>query len=241
MSANPIIPAPAHLSAKGYRNLPRQRARPLVPSEDLPDDVTGLERLVAIPAHLDVERSGRYLKKDGATYCNIYATDVAYLCGIYLARVWWKHPERWEPGTPAIWDRTVRELSADALTLWLAEWGSRYGWEVEALKGKAATIKARAAAANALQVAVNDAAAQGAPRLGVISAFAPGRQRGHIAVVLPEREGEEGWQAERDGDGVVTAPLQSQAGGRNRRLFTSDWYRDRDFSEVVFAHAPVVR
>jgi len=175
--------------------------------------------LHAIIAFLDVEHSARYQPTAKSTYCNIYAYDVCYLAGVYLPRVWWKSKAllALAQGTPqeVQYGTTVDELNANALHDWLGEWGDDFGWQ-------------RTFDATDLQTQINNAGG-----IGVIC----GRRKditrsGHITVVLPERPGN---AAQRSGAGVI-APLQSQAGVKNKQYFATPWWIDRaaEFSNVGF-------
>src|SRR5690606_14821394 len=101
---------------------------------------------VANPAHL------RYQPRGGTTYCNIYATDFACLCGAYPPRVWWTDRAllRLREGEKLAveYGRTVRELNANALHDWLEDFGPAFGWQREV------ELTALQAAANAGEVCV---------------------------------------------------------------------------------------
>lgn len=188
------------------------------------DAATRVAQLQAIADWLAVQSSPRFQRvPNGDTYCNIYATDYATLAGVYLPRVWWTAPALVQIGqghTPAVlYDVSVREMRADDLFAWLVDAGPSFGWR-------------RVFDASALQAAAN------AGGVGIICAdrMAEGRA-GHITVVVPE---DATHRAERDADGNVTQPLQSQAGAKNFRFGSArdDWwlgteFRDRGF----FAHA----
>jgi hypothetical protein len=103
-----------------------------------------------------------------------------------------------------IYDKTVRELTANALHRWLSEWGDDYGWQ------PCATMEDMQARANAGDVCLITA-----------ERMDPSRS-GHIVVVLPEVPGH---TANRQA-GAVIAPLQSQAGRINKAYFTSRWWMD---------------
>ncbi len=187
------------------------------------DATTRVAQLQAIADWLAVQTSARYQPTPNATFCNIYATDYGYLAGAYLPRVWWTAPALVQIGqgqTPAVlYDVSVREMRADDLFAWLVDAGPSFGWS-------------RVFDASALQAAAN------AGGVGIICADreAAGRS-GHITVVVPE---DATHRAERDADGNVTQPLQSQAGARNFRFGSAgkSWwlgaqFRDRGF----FVHA----
>ena len=187
------------------------------------DATTRVAQLQAIGDWLAVPTSARYQPTPSATFCNIYATDYCYLAGAYLPRVWWTAPALVQIGqgqTPAVlYDVSVREMRADDLFAWLVDAGPSFGWS-------------RVFDASALQAAAN------AGGVGIICADREAQGRsGHITVVVPE---DATHRAERDADGNVTQPLQSQAGARNLRFGSAGkhwWlggeFRDRGF----FVHA----
>ncbi len=121
---------------------------------------------VANPAHL------RYRPAGGTTYCNIYATDLAYLCGVYLPRVWWTDRallQLREGAQVAVeYGRTVRELNANSLYDWLEDFGPAFGWRREV------ELTALQAAANAGQVCV------------IVARRVDLNRPGHITAVVPE-------------------------------------------------------
>lgn len=170
---------------------------------------------------LDVEKSARYERTPELTYCNVYATDYCYLAGVYLPRVWWKEETlKSKAGTPRVFDQVaLREMQADDLYKWLQEYGMRYGWR-------------QVHDADSLQAAAN----QGG--IGIICADRRERGRsGHITVVLPE---DGAHAAERDKDGKVVQPLQSQAGAKNYRYGSAgkQWWQSKDtfIGFVFFVH-----
>jgi hypothetical protein len=157
---------------------------------------------------LDVERSARYLPTSKSTYCNIYAYDLCFLGGAYMPRVWWMAKallDLSQGGNPGVaYGKTVRELNANALFDWFSEWGDEYGWQ-------------RCVDVTELQDKANHGF------VGVICAQRRNLSRsGHITVVAPESAEH---AAERTGQ-TVTAPLQSQAGAKNKPYFTRQWWTD---------------
>ena len=167
---------------------------------------------------LDVERSPRYRPSEQRTYCNVYAYDYCYLARAYLPRVWWKAEALIDLAAgkvPAVrYGDTVRELTANALSHWLGEWGPAFGW-------------IRADSATELQ----DAANAGGVALVCADAREPGRS-GHISCVIPEGDGVTAARR----DGVVVGPLQSQAGRNNRRSFNDPWWETLldEFNDIGF-------
>ncbi len=168
---------------------------------------TKITDVYTIVNFLDVVNSARY-QPTKSTYCNIYAYDFCYLAQAYLPRVWWTSKTLMEfaktPGynpTPA-YGKNVEELNANALYNWLDEWGDDFGWvrtyDLTDFQGK-----------------VNDG------RVGIICAKRRDLSRsGHITCVVPEANG---FVAQREGVKVI-APLQSQAGSKNKKFFSEDWW-----------------
>lgn len=222
----PPLPA-AHLrenNAAATRQSTQHRAFPLGeasrptrnPADSAADRVLQLQ---AVADWLNVEASPRFARTAKATFCNIYAADYCYLAGTYLPRVWWTDTALLRIGqgqiVPVLYDDTVHEMRADDLFAWLVGIGPRFGWR-------------RVFDATALQAAANgggiglicaDREAQGLP--------------GHISVVVPE---DASHRALRDADGHVTQPLQSQAGGTNKRFGSAgkDWWLGTQFRDHGF-------
>lgn len=171
---------------------------------------------------LAVDTSTRYQRDAHSTYCNIYAVDYCYLAGVYLPRTWWTESAllriaRGEQ-VEAAYANTIREMRADDLHAWLIAFGPSFGWR-------------RVFDCTALQVAANG---------GGVALICADREQdgrpGHITAVVPETAVE---HAERDADGNVTLPLQSQAGAVNFRYCTGrrPWWEDDQFqSRVFFVH-----
>ena len=176
------------------------------PAQTDPARITELHGIVAA---LDVEHSARYKPTTKSTFCNIYAYDYCFTAGVYLPRVWWMDKALIEISRgeqiPVVYGKTVRELNANSLFNWLTEWGDEFGWR-------------SCATAHDLQIEVN------LGRVGLICAQRADLSRsGHIVAVLPETSSR---QAVR-GNSTVTAPLQSQAGARNKQYFCNQWWIDR--------------
>jgi hypothetical protein len=157
---------------------------------------------------LNVEHSARYAPTTLNTYCNIYAYDVAYCLGLYLPRVWWNEnafKTMQQGNTPEIiYEKTVTELNANALTNWFENYGDLFGWK-------------RIMDIDVLQTKVN------AGTLGIIVAQRINLNRsGHIVAIVPEKDL---LKAQRDIDNKVISPLQSQAGSNNKKYFTgNNWW-----------------
>ncbi len=172
---------------------------------------------VANPAHL------RYQPRAGTTYCNIYATDFAYLCGAYLPRVWWTDRAllRLREGEkPAVeYGRTVRELNANALHDWLEDFGPAFGWQREV------ELTALQAAANVGEVCL------------IVARRVDLNRPGHITAVVPETGDA---KAVRNAQDEVVRPLESQAGTRNvlRAPAANAWWQNRRFQSFAFWRHP---
>lgn len=179
----------------------------------------------AIISWLGVEKGGRWKPQPGTTYCNVYATDFAHACRVYLPRVWWNAASESAlaagRATSPVYGKTVVELSANALFRWLAgPHSTAFGWQ-------------RSSSLTAAQ----DAANGGLPvvlccRKKIESS------PGHIAVVAPELAS---IIAVRDSAGEVTLPVLSQAGARNEELgVAKPWWLSPDMAEWgVWIHDPV--
>lgn len=180
---------------------------------------TRVAQLATLADWLAVDTSARYARTPEATFCNVYAADYCYLAQAYLPRVWWTNPAllRLARGevVPVLYGDTVRELRADDLFAWLVDMGPQFGWR-------------RVFDGSALQAAANGGG------VGIVCAdrLAAGRA-GHITVVVPE---DTGHRAQRDADGHVTQPLQSQAGAVNRRYGSAgnSWWLGAEFIDRGF-------
>jgi len=165
------------------------------------------EALHRIVTDLDVTRSLRYTPNT-QTYCNIYAYDFCFLAGVYLPRVWWNSKALLAAVAGSqpeiVYDKTVRELTANSLHRWLGEWGDDYGWQ------PCPTMEIVQQRANSGDVCLITA-----------ERMDPARS-GHIVVVMPENSEH---RADRVPAGI-RAPLQSQAGRVNKSYFTSRWWMD---------------
>jgi hypothetical protein len=207
------IPPPAHFSPNASASLSSTSHRhcPLsLPQRLRQNGQSATDRSVAlhsIVTDLNVASSARYLPGT-QTYCNIYAYDFCYVAGVYLPRVWWNSKALLALAAgqtqDVIYDKTVRELTANALHRWLGEWGDDFGWQ------PVATLTDLQSRANAGDVCLITA-----------ERMDPARS-GHIVIVMPEN-------AEHPADRTLTglrAPLQSQAGRTNKAYFTSRWWTD---------------
>jgi hypothetical protein len=158
---------------------------------------------------LDVEHSVRYIPAGNSTFCNIYATDLAYCLGLYVPRVWWTNNALANIAkgkkVDAVYERTVTELNANALANWFESFGHVYKWK-------------RMLSIAALQDAVNKGS------LGIIVAQRIDLNRsGHIVAVIPETAMQQGKRF----DNKVLSPLQSQAGVTNKKYTTgNNWWEN---------------
>ncbi len=198
---------------------PGRPARSGRSAESLAQSVTAIIDYldVANPAHL------RYQPRGGTTYCNIYATDFAYLCGAYLPRVWWTDRAllRLREGEKLAveYGRTVRELNANALHDWLEDFGPAFGWQREV------ELTALQVAANAGEVCV------------IVARRVDLNRPGHITAVVPETGDA---KAVRNAQDEVVRPLESQAGTRNvlRGTPASAWWQGSRFQAFAFWRHP---
>ena len=178
-------------------------------------------KLVDIINYLDSENSDhkRYGPKQAATYCNIYAYDYCYLAGVYLPRVWWTDRALRtirEGGDPPVkYADTVRELNANSLHDWLADYGPEYGWK-------------RVFDLDVLQSAANN---------GEVCLIVAQRNDlnspGHIAAVVSEQAGP---KAARAATSEILRPVESQAGVRNFRAVVKSktWWNGERFRSFGF-------
>lgn len=224
------VPPAVHLQpAKGVRANKSAMAFPLSepamppfrrPGAATPARIAALHTNIA---WLSSPSSRRYSPEGGATYCNIYAYDYAYLAGVYLPRVWWmgKALTQIANGTipPVSYGVTVSELNANSLYNWLSEWSDEYGWK-------------RLGSPDAAQAAANSGEA-----VLVCARRKDLQKSGHIAAVVPEPAAPGGVSAVRT-VGVVTSPLLSQAGSRNFSYEPNRFYLGNQFQAFGFwAHS----
>ena len=165
-------------------------------------------------AWLQVERSARYKPTASATFCNIYAYDYATLMGAYLPRVWWTTAaiSRMKQGdeVAAAYGQSVTELNANMLYQWFLTWGRDFGW--------------RSVSANEAQEQANE----GKCVIGV-AARVNKSMSGHIVAVAPEGENGSATRVA----GMVTVPLQSQAGRTNFR-YKAAWWWGKGYEQMMW-------
>lgn len=183
-----------------------ENSQPTRRTGDSTDDQA--KSLTDIVSWLNVENTGhlRYKPTASSTYCNIYAYDYCYLAGVYLPRVWWTSKALIDLSAgrtlQPVYAKTVHEINANSLFIWLKDFGPSFGWR-------------RTASINEMQTAANNG------KVTIICAQnkTPNKS-GHICPVVPETNSN---QAERK-NGVVVKPLQSQAGRVNRKYQTDLWW-----------------
>jgi predicted chitinase len=179
------------------------------------------EQLLGIVRYLDVEKRShaRYGPKTTATYCNIYAYDYCYLAHVYLPRVFWTRPAIQQLAAsqqvPVRYGDTVRELNANALHDWLADYGLDFGW------------------ARVMDLDLLQAAANNGDVCLMVAKRADLNRSGHIVAVVPEHSGA---AAARNATGEVLRAVESQAGVTNHRIIVKPtaWWRDPRFQAFSF-------
>jgi predicted chitinase len=182
-------------------------------------------RLIAIATYLDSAAAShkRYRPKGSRTFCNIYAHDFCYLCGVYLPRVWWRPAalERIRQGGAVAveYGTTVRELRANDLYDWLEDHGPVFGWQA------VTDLDELQAAANIGEVGI------------IVAKRRDDGRPGHIAVVVPEHDR---FTAARDSSGCILRPVESQAGSKNYRFVNkrTRWWRSEQFESFAFWRHP---
>lgn len=182
-------------------------------------------RLIEIATYLDSASAShkRYQPKNGSTFCNIYAYDFCYLCGVYLPRVWWRPAalERLREGqaVEVEYGSTVRELRANDLHDWLEDHGPEFGWQ------SVTDLDELQAAANIGEVGI------------IVAKRRDDGRPGHIAVVVPEHEH---FAAARDSSDSISRPVESQAGSKNYRFVIkrTSWWRNEKFESFALWRHP---
>lgn len=170
----------------------------------------------AVIDYLNSPASARYAPGGGNTFCNIYAADFAFLCKVYIPRVWWTASSLVQLSkgktVEPVYATTVNELNANSLHDWFAEFGAQFGWtqvfdtdELQKLANKG-----------------NVCVIVGKRKNTELS--------GHIAMVVPETATA---MATRKND-KVTVPLQSQAGATNFKYGGSNWWQNDKFRSFGF-------
>jgi hypothetical protein len=176
--------------------------------------------LVEIINYLEPDKAThkRYIATGGKTFCNIYAYDYACICGVYLPRVWWTDKaisSIVQGHSPAIkYAKTVREMNANMIHDWFIDYGESFGW-----KRSFDTEDIQSAANNGKVVIIV------AKRVNLSSS-------GHIVAVVPEHNGIVSGKK----SGLITRPVQSQAGSSNFTAKASSkvWWDDARFQSFGF-------
>ncbi len=189
---------------------------PKCPERNLTSVTSRVMGINMILNYLDVEKSERYLASGRNSYCNVYVHDYAYLCGVYLPRVWWS-----DKAVAALTlgkkvdkriDVSVYEIGASKLYDWLTDWGGLFGWkrvfdpheaQESANNGQVVLISAKRSIANT---------------------------PGHICIIAPENFN---IKAIRE-NGRVSIPVMSHAGNKNRKYFQHRWWTHKQFKFFGF-------
>ena len=190
-----------------------------IPFRDLTNTTSKKESIHELIAKLNVETSIRYQKTVEDTYCNVYSYDYCYFSKVYLPTVWWKAEslEKVLRGqdVEAVFEQTVDRIYSSAIHDWFLEWGVSFGWE-------------RMYTVDEIQNKVNSNGG-----IGIICAKRKEKGlSGHIVPVVPETDLHKAYRT----NGVVTYPLQSQAGKLNYNYFSEvrkDWWNDELYSSYV--------
>jgi hypothetical protein len=103
----------------------RARVHPIQIASTLPTDY--LQRFEIIKAFLNIEKSLAFQRSEMGTMCNIAAYQFATLMGAYVPRVWWINGI---VSSEVAYGQTIREMSANDLFNWFAQYGSEFGWEI---------------------------------------------------------------------------------------------------------------
>lgn len=196
------------------------RAHPIGDGQRVRRDLSTTESKVnsihQIISYLDVESSVRYQKKGSITYCNIYAYDFCYLCGVFIPRVWWSGPSLIKlsngESVPIQYGDTVKEVRANELFHWMKDFGPTFGWR-------------RVFDVEELQVSANNGG------VGVIVANTKDHTRaGHVCVVVPQTDEHLPVMT----SNKVTTPVMSQAGSNNYNYWSYKWWTNSKYSFFGF-------
>lgn len=184
-----------------------------------------------IVSFLDVEnpKSLRYFPTLHSTYCNIYAYDFCYLRGVYIPRVWWinhgiaqdvineryAHSKHSFSAPKAVYGKTIREMTANSIHLWLEDYGMEYfGWE-------------RVATPEELQERADDL------DVCLITAIRENRRKsGHVSVVIPRGL----FPGTSDPGAMYDFPIESYAGRENRMAILNSnlWWEAETYEDYGF-------
>ncbi|MEM7426724.1 MAG: SH3 domain-containing protein [Pseudomonadota bacterium] len=214
----PAIPE-VHLDRRGNRRSESGGRARLLDEAAMPARGSGTaaqkaQDILNIISYLDPERSAhrRYKATGGKTFSNIYAYDYAYLCGVYLPRVWWRSKSLVSIASgnvpPVSYGQTVLEMDANSLHDWFEEFGAGFGWR------QLFSVGDLQSAANAGEAAI------------IVAKRANLASSGHIVAVVPEHGG----VCAAVSGGKVVRPVESQAGIVNFRakVKSKRWWQATD-------------
>lgn len=208
---------PIHLEENNPKSTKSNRAKWKLPIglQDRPErDMTSVasrkESIIEIVDYLDVENSGKYKRTIKDTYCNLYAYDYAYLCGVFLPRMWWRDncvAELKNKKSVEFKETNLQEMRANDIFNWFENHSQLFDWQ-------------RLIPENSDYTEIQEAANSG--KVVIISGYNKQGGHGHICAVVPETANN---LAVREQNKVVR-PLQSQAGGTNKKYFTTkpNWW-----------------
>ena len=103
----------------------RARINPIQIASTLPTDY--LQRFEIVKSFLNVEKSLAFQRSEMGTMCNIATYQFAQLMGAYVPRVWWINGI---VSSEVALKTTIREMTANCLFNWFAQYGSEFGWEI---------------------------------------------------------------------------------------------------------------
>lgn len=164
--------------------------------------------------YLDVEHSRRYLVDGSRSFCNIYASDVMYVLGAYLPRVWWKseliNNGLIDSALEPQYGVTVEELNTLGLYNWLKDYGTNFNWK------KAKNFRD-------FKQEINKGT------VGVICAISKNKTGNHICVALPKIS-----LANKLFSCFYNSILLSEAGLKNSETFFNKWWRKDKFESKFY-------
>lgn len=196
-----------HLSTKYDIGLNNDTGRAYgLNGKDLPKFDNTTESIYKIIEYLDVENSKRYKRTVRDTFCNVYAHDLAGLMGAYLPRVWWTKSALETERFDAVYLKTAMELNANSLYEWFKKYSHLFGWK------KLNNTSEAQIEANKNKCVI------------MVAANKVKSRSGHITVVIPEN----GKHKAIGSGGITIVPLQSQAGGTNKKYFAAEWWGNMD-------------
>lgn len=175
-------------------DFPTNRAMRATAKKTNTDDYRSADAYLEVVDSFDVENTSRYQQYNGNTYCNIYVWDVTSAMGCEIPH--WVDAS----GVPTeVGASGSYELSAAGSRDWLANHGEEYGWY-------------ECSPDEAIEMANN-----GYPTVACDTAG------DHIAMVVPQYEGESGVQI-------------SQAGWKNMNHASVNWGWDKSYTLKYYYH-----